>query len=253
MRGRVAADLRRPPSPVLTHVRRPTYRETPKGGTWCPGGRRLCGSDAIRSRWAPAWSRSPVRRPAGPPAARRCPRPTTRQAHSPRRRRSRRSPRSPSQPAKPAATVPSPDAPVVGSSAAPVATKPRVVVRTATATPSPAVSRPSSPAPHPVVTSTTPSRTKRAAPKPSAKPKPAPTRKAKAKPKHAARTHATASAAATPRDAIRFGLPAAVLSARDSGGAPRAALLVAAALLLAVAAGGSTVLGVAARSATRQA
>jgi hypothetical protein len=63
-----------------------------------------------------------------------------------------------------------------------------------------------------------------------------------------------AIAPATPRDAVRFGLPATVLSARDSGGgAPRAALLVAAALLLAVAAGGSTVLGVAARSATRQA
>jgi hypothetical protein len=65
---------------------------------------------------------------------------------------------------------------------------------------------------------------------------------------HAATKHATA-----PRDAVRFGLPAAVLTARDSGGAPRGALLVAAALLLAVAAGGSTVLGVAARSATRQA
>ena len=158
---------------------------------------------------------------------------------------------------KQARVVPTPDAPVVGSSAAPVATKPRVVVRTATATPSPAVSRPSSPAsaPRPVVTSTTPSRTARAVPKPSPKPRPAPTRKAKAKPKpaHTATKHATASAAATPRDAVRFGLPAAVLSARDSGGTPRAALLVAAALLLAVAAGGSTVLGVAARSATRQA
>jgi hypothetical protein len=50
-----------------------------------------------------------------------------------------------------------------------------------------------------------------------------------------------------------MGLPAAVLAARDIGGAPRTALLVAAALLLAVAAGGSMVLGVAARSATRHA
>jgi len=52
---------------------------------------------------------------------------------------------------------------------------------------------------------------------------------------------------------VRFGLPAAVLAARGDGDAPRAALLVAAALLLAVAAGGTTVLGVAARSAMRQA
>jgi hypothetical protein len=61
------------------------------------------------------------------------------------------------------------------------------------------------------------------------------------------------TASPKPRDAVRFGLPAGVLAARDSGGAPRTALLVAAAFLLAVAAGGSTVLGVAARSATRQA
>ena len=155
------------------------------------------------------------------------------------------------------ATVPTPDAPVVGSSAAPVATKPRIVVTSATATPSPALARPTSPAPatRPVTTSTTPSRTARAVAKPivTPKPRPAPTRTAKAKPKHVATKHPTAFAAATPRDPVRFGLPAAVISARDSGGAPRGALLVAAALLLAVAAGGSTVLGVAARSATRQA
>ncbi len=53
---------------------------------------------------------------------------------------------------------------------------------------------------------------------------------------------------------VRLGLPAAVLAAATGTAMPaRAALLVAAALLLAVAAGGSTVLGVAARSATRQA
>ena len=161
------------------------------------------------------------------------------------------------QSSKPARAVPTPDAPVVGSSAAPVPTKPRAVVRTATATPSPspAVSRTSSPAPapRPVSTSTTPSRTTPAAPKPSAKPRPVPARKAKPKPTHAATRHAIASPATTPRDAVRFGLPAAVLAARGDGDAPRAVLLVAAALLLAVAAGGTTVLGVAARSAMRQA
>ena len=157
------------------------------------------------------------------------------------------------QSSKPARAVPTPDAPVVGSSAAPVPTKPRAVVRTAT--PAPAATRPSSPAPtpRPVSTSTTPSRTMPAAPKPSAKPRPVPARKAKPKPTHAATRHAIASPATTPRDAVRFGLPAAVLAARGDGDAPRAVLLVAAALLLAVAAGGTTVLGVAARSAMRQA
>ena len=57
-----------------------------------------------------------------------------------------------------------------------------------------------------------------------------------------------------PRDAARLGLPVGVLSSRspDEGGPP-GALLVTAAILLAAAACGSTVLGIAARSAMRQA
>jgi len=59
--------------------------------------------------------------------------------------------------------------------------------------------------------------------------------------------------AGKPRDGVRFGLPVGVLVVPGSeGGGPSGVLLVAAALLLGAAAGGSTVLGVAARSATRQ-
>src|SRR4029079_12893612 len=50
-------------------------------------------------------------------------------------------------PSPPNETGPKPDDPVVGSSAAPVATKPRAVVRSATATPSPAGAPRSRPTP----------------------------------------------------------------------------------------------------------
>jgi hypothetical protein len=56
-----------------------------------------------------------------------------------------------------------------------------------------------------------------------------------------------------PRDAVRLGLPAAVLGARPSDAELNGELLVAAALLLAAAAGGSLLLGLAARSSARHA
>jgi len=67
------------------------------------------------------------------------------------------------------------------------------------------------------------------------------------------RSDAPVRRAIIPRDAIRRGLPVVALAAvRPDRGASRVLLLVAA-CLFAVAAGGSTALGVAARSAARQA
>jgi len=59
--------------------------------------------------------------------------------------------------------------------------------------------------------------------------------------------------ASRPRDAVRLGLPVGVLGLRHPDNGLSGALLVTAAILLAAAACGSTVLGVAARSAMRQA
>jgi hypothetical protein len=79
--------------------------------------------------------------------------------------------------------------------------------------------------------------------------------KAKGASKVAAKKHAPSPRhpASKPRDAVRLGLPVGVLSLRPPGDGPSGALLVMAAILLAAAACGSTVLGVAARSAMRQA
>jgi hypothetical protein len=81
------------------------------------------------------------------------------------------------------------------------------------------------------------------------------TSKAKGASKVAATKHAPAPRppASPPRDAVRLGLPVGVLSLRHPDDGLSRALLVTAAILLAAAACGSTVLGVAARSATRQA
>jgi len=79
----------------------------------------------------------------------------------------------------------------------------------------------------------------------------APARKSKANPQqHLARApHPTGK----PRDAARPGLAVGVLALGRSDDGPSKVLLVAAAILLLAAAAGSTVLGVAARSETREA
>ena len=70
----------------------------------------------------------------------------------------------------------------------------------------------------------------------------------------AAKAHGPApQPASVLRDAVRLGLPVAVLRARPSDAELNGELLVAAALLLAAAAGGSLLLGITARSATRHA
>src|SRR6187551_3677865 len=138
--------------------------------------------------------------------------------------------------------VPVPDAPLV---AAPVAA-PRTSITPSVAAPTPDVVQRTAPrvATAPVLT--------RAAPKPApttttisraaAKPKTSPKAKPKPHPRLAPSKKAVSRPAGVPRDAVRLGLPAAVLGARPSDAELNGELLVAAALLLAAAAGGSLLL-----------
>ncbi|HEX2302192.1 MAG TPA: hypothetical protein VHH57_01100 [Gaiella sp.] len=91
-------------------------------------------------------------------------------------------------------------------------------------------------------TQATPKATVRPAKKAAPKPKPAEQKRAEAPP-----------VVRVPRDAVRLGLPLATLAPRRPGDDVPVGPLVAAALLLGAAAGGSLLVGVAARSATRQA
>ena len=124
---------------------------------------------------------------------------------------------------------------------------------TDTGSPSPAAATPSA-RPRPVVAAVTPSRTVRPVPHPAAKPatKPVGSGKGKGPTKVAAKRHAPPPRS-RPRDAIGSGFPVGVLALHHPDDGLSGALLVTAAILLAAAACGSTALGVAARSATRQA
>ena len=159
--------------------------------------------------------------------------------------------------------MPTPDAPLV---AAPVVA-PRTSV-TRSVTPAPDVVQRTQPrvVSPPVVTRTAPrmvapttTKTPRATAKPAPKSKPKPAPKAKEKPKrHAspAKRPESPRSLGAPRDAVRLGLPAAVLgaqTARPSENELNRELLVVAALLLAAAAGGSLLLGIAARNSARHA
>jgi hypothetical protein len=166
--------------------------------------------------------------------------------------------------AESAVPVPTPDAPLV---AAPVA-GPRASVTPSVVGPTPDVVQRTAPRVPvvPVVTRTAPrvvapttTTMSRTAAKPARKPKPKPQATAKpklqAKPHHAAPTKPLEPPrrAGVPRDAVRLGLPAAVLAAGPSDAELNGELLVAAALLLAAAAGGSLLLGIAARNSARHA
>ena len=166
--------------------------------------------------------------------------------------------------AESAVPVPMPDAPLV---AAPV-TSARTQVTRSVPTPAPDVVQHAAPrmtSTAPSVTRTTPSPIRStkttASAKPTQRAKPRPIPKATAKPKThrraapaAAKAHGPApQPASVLRDAVRLGLPVAVLRARPSDAELNGELLVAAALLLAAAAGGSLLLGITARSATRHA
>ena len=170
--------------------------------------------------------------------------------------------------AESAVPVPMPDAPLV---AAPV-TSARTQVTRSVPTPAPDVVQHAAPrmtSTAPSVTRTTPSPIRStkttASAKPTQRAKPRPIPKATAKAKAQTQTHRRAAPAAAKahgpapqpasvlRDAVRLGLPVAVLRARPSDAELNGELLVAAALLLAAAAGGSLLLGITARSATRHA
>jgi hypothetical protein len=165
----------------------------------------------------------------------------------------------PKRSAESAQAIPTPDAPLVVAAAPTIATTKQVASGTAsTPTPdsSPAGATPSI-GRRPVVAAVTPSRTVRPEPHPAAKPatKPVGSGKARGTTKVAAKRHAPPPRppASRPRDAVRIGLPVGVLALHHPDDGLSGALLVTAAILLAAAACGSTVLGVAARSATRQA
>ena len=173
-------------------------------------------------------------------------------------------PRAPTRQTGAASTqaVPTPDAPVVATptvsrkatttSASRPATKRSVEERPATtrASTSPPTSSTPSTTPRPVAAAVRPRVSAAPALKQAARTA-APARKSKATPQqHLARApHPTGK----PRDAARPGLAVGVLALGGSDHGPSKVLLVAAAILLLAAAAGSTVLGVAARSETREA